>query len=62
MSIEKLIAQDIEEGYDFGFYPCEWNVFIENPKFYEDVADMVSQGITEGRLPCNWKLIIIENN
>lgn len=60
MTIEKIIAQDIEEGYDSGFYPCEWSVFMEKPEFYEDVADMVSQGIMEGRLPCNWKVTIYE--
>lgn len=57
MSKQELIAQAIEEGYFFGIIP-EWNVYIEEPKYYEDIADLVRQGFKEGKLPCKWKLEI----
>lgn len=60
MTDEELIAQDIEEGYFFGIMP-DWKVFIADPVFYEDIADLVRQGFKEGTLPCKWKLEIIEN-
>lgn len=57
MSDEILIAQDIEEGYYFGFMP-EWKVYIEEPKYYEDIADQIRSGHVEGNIPCKWKLEI----
>lgn len=55
MKDTEIIAKQIEQGYFEGLAPG-WRIFIDKPQFLEDIADLIRQGYTEGRLPCNWRL------